>query len=99
MLINLSMYCFINAKSKYNLHLVLPDLLIDNVKIKRENSLKFLGVVIHDNLTRKTHLELVEVRSRFLNSKSLRSIYFALVHPYINLTTLILHGLVETKPF
>ena len=78
------MYCFINAKSKYNLHLVLPDLLIDNVKIKRENSLKFLGVVIHDNLTRKTHLELVEVRSRFLNSKSLRSIYFALVHPYIN---------------
>ena len=78
------MYCFINAKSKYNLHLVLPDLLINNVKIKRENSLKFLGVVIHDNLTRKTHLELVEVRSRFLNSKSLRSIYFALVHPYIN---------------
>ena len=48
-----------------------------------------------DNLTWKTHVELVENKisksfgilfktSRFLNYKSLRSIYFALVHPYIN---------------
>ena len=86
---------FHKAKSKDNLPLVLPDLFIDDVKIKSENSLKFLGVMIDENLTWKTHVELVENKisksieilfkaSRSLNSKSLRSIYFALVHPYIN---------------
>ena len=68
---------------------------INNVKIKSENSLKFLGVMIDENLTRKTQVELVENEisksigifikaSRSSNSKSLRSIYCALVHPYIN---------------
>ena len=51
--------------------------------------------MIHENLTWKTHIKLLENKisksvgilfkaSRYLNSKSLRSIYFALVHPYIN---------------
>ena len=51
--------------------------------------------MIDENLTWETHVELVENKisksvgilfkaSRSLNSKSLRSIYFALVHPYIN---------------
>ena len=86
---------FHKAKSKDNLPLVLPDLFINDVKIKSENSLKFLGVMIDENLTWKTHVKLVESKisksigilfkaSRSLNSKSLRSIYFALVHPYIN---------------
>ena len=83
------------AKSKDNLPLVLPDLFINNVKIKSENSLKFLGVMIDENLTWKTDVKLVENNisksigllfkaSRSLNSKSLQSIYLALVHPYIN---------------
>ena len=99
---------FHKAKSKDNLSLVLPDLFINDVKIKRENSLKFLGVMTDENLTWKTHIELVEKKisksvgilfkaSRYLNSKSLRSIYFALVHPYIN-SMLIFLGLVLTKP-
>ena len=86
---------FHKAKRKENLPLVLPDLFINDVKIKRENSLKFLGVMTNDNLTWKTHVELVENKismsdeslfksSRSLNSKSLRSIHFSLVHPYIN---------------
>ena len=86
---------FNKAKSKDNLPLVLPDLFIIDVKIKRKNSLKFLGVTIDENLTWKTHVELVQNKisksvgilfkaSRSLNSKSLRSIYFVLVHPYIN---------------
>ena len=96
-----SMSCFTKyvlfhkAKSKDNLPLVLPDLFIDDVKIKSENSLKFLGVMIDENVTWKTHFKLVENKisksiginfkaSRSLNFKSLRSIYFALVHPYIN---------------
>ena len=68
-LIKLSMYCSIKQK-------------VRNVKIKIENSLKFLGVMIDDNMTWKTHVELVEKRisksvgilfkvSRSLNSKSL----------------------------
>ena len=87
------------AKSKGNLPLVLLDLFINDVKIKRDNSLKFLGVMIDENLTWKTHVELVENKisksvgilfkaSHSLNSKSLRSIYFALVHPYINYTNI-----------
>ena len=86
---------FNKAKSKGNLSLLLPDLFIVDVKIKRENSLKFLGVMIDGNVTSKTHVELVDNKtsksagilfkaSRYLNSKSMRSIYFALVHPYIN---------------
>ena len=86
---------FQKAKSSDNLPLVLPDLCINNAKIKRENSLKFLGVMIDENLTWKTHVELVENKvsksvgilfkaSHFLNANCLRSIYFALVHPYIN---------------
>ena len=97
---------FNKAKSKGNLSLVLPDLFIIDVKIKRENSLKFLGVMIDGNVTSKTHVELVDNKtsksvgilfkaSCYLNSKSMRSIYFALVHPYINM--LILHGLIPTK--
>ena len=51
--------------------------------------------MIDEILTWKTHVQLVENKistnvgilfkaSRSLNSKSLRSIYFALVHPYIS---------------
>ena len=86
---------FHKVKSRDNLPLVLPVLCINNAKIKRENSLKFLGVMIDENLIWKTHVELVENKvsksvgilfkaSRFLNANCLRSIYFALVHPYIN---------------
>ena len=96
-----SMSCFTKyvlfhkAKSKDNLPLVLPDLFIDDVKTKSENSLKLFGVMIDENVTWKTHFKLVENKisksiginfkaSRSLNFISLRSIYFALVHPYIN---------------
>ena len=52
-----------------------------------------------DNLTWKTHDELIEQKisksvgilfkaSRSLNFKSLRSIYFTLVQPYINYTNI-----------
>ena len=86
---------FHKTKNKDNLPLVLPDLFINNVKIKSENSLKFLGVMVDESLTWKTHFELVENKismsigilfkaSPSLSSKSLRSIYFALVHLYMN---------------
>ena len=40
---------FNNTKSNINLLLVLPDLFIDNAKIKTQNSLKLLGVIIDEN--------------------------------------------------
>ena len=51
---------FHKAKSKDNVPLVLPDLFINDVKIERENSVKFVGVMIDENLTWKSHVELVE---------------------------------------
>ena len=65
--------------------MVLPDLFINDAKIKSENSLKLLGAMINENLTWKNHVELFENKisknigilfkpSCFLNSKSLRSI-------------------------
>ena len=46
-----SMSRFIKEKSKDNLPLVLPDLFINDVKTKKENSLKFLEVMIDEKLS------------------------------------------------
>ena len=64
---------FHKAKSKKNLPLVLPNLFINDVKIKRENSLKSLGVMIDENITWKAHVELVEKK----NSKSVGILFKA----------------------
>ena len=60
----------LNAKKKYVLfHKVsmwdslpsqLPTMTFNNIKIKRENSIKFLGVIFDENLTWKNHIEAVE---------------------------------------
>ena len=34
----------------------------NNIEIKRENSVKFLGVIIDENLTWKIHIEVVEIK-------------------------------------
>ena len=57
--------------------------------------MKFLGVIIDENLSWKNHIELLESKiaknigvlyksSKLLNTKCLKSIYFALIHSYIN---------------
>ena len=56
----LSLNTIAKQKSKDNLPLVLPDLFINDAKIKRENSLKLLRVMVNENLTWKTHVDLVE---------------------------------------
>ena len=38
----------------------LPTMTFNNIEIKRENSIKFLGVIIDENLTWKSHIEVVE---------------------------------------
>ena len=66
----------------------------NNIKIKRENSIKFLGVTIDENLTWKNHIEVVENKisknigvlyrpSHLLDFKNLK-IYFSFIHIYIS---------------
>ena len=62
---------------------------------ERDNSLKFLGVILDKHLTWKTYEQLIENKvsknvgvlyktSKLINSKSLRSIYFSFIYSYIN---------------
>ena len=43
-----------------SLPLQLPTITFKNIEIKRENSVKFLGVIIDENLTWKNHIKVVE---------------------------------------
>ena len=43
-----------------SLPLQLPAITLNNIEIKRENSVKFLGVIIDENLTWKNLIEVVE---------------------------------------
>ena len=76
------------------LPLQLPAMILSNVKIKRENSVKFLSVIIDENLTWKDHIEVVENKiaknigvfyraSHLLDFKNLLKIYFSFIHIYI----------------
>ena len=77
------------------LPLQLPAMILNNVKIKRENSVKFLSVIIDENLTWKDHIEVVENKiaknigvfyraSHLLDFKNLLKIYFSFFHIYIS---------------
>ena len=72
----------------------LPTMTFDNIKIKRENTIKFLHVIIDENLTWKNHIEVVENKiskniglyyraSHLLDFKNLK-IYFSFIHIYIS---------------
>ena len=43
-----------------SLQLQLPAMTFNNIEIKRENSVKFLGIIIDENLIWKNHIEVVE---------------------------------------
>ena len=54
-------YCLFNKPSKKdNILLQIPNLTINNCKIKREESIKFLGVLLDENVTWKEHLKYIE---------------------------------------
>ena len=78
-----------------SLPLQLPTMTFNNIEIKRENSVKFLGVIIDENLTWKNHIEVVENKisknigilyraSHLLDFKNLLKIYFSFIHIYIS---------------
>ena len=72
----------------------LPTMTVNNIEVKRENSIKFRGVIIDENLTWKNHIEVVGNKisknigvlyrtSHLLNFKILK-IYFSFIHVYIS---------------
>ena len=67
----------------------------NNNEVKRENSVKFLGVIMDENLRWKNHIEVVENKisknigilyraSHLLDFKIFLKIYFSFIHIYIS---------------
>ena len=72
-----------------------PKLEINNSSIKREKIMKFLGVLLDENMTWKNHVSCVEnkisknlgilYKARgLLNKKCMKQLYFSFVHSYLN---------------
>ena len=58
---NKTKYVFFHkARKKKNLPITFPILKINDTEIKREQSIKFLGVMIDENLTWRNHIDLIE---------------------------------------
>ena len=90
------------------LPLQLPTITFNNIEIKRENSVKFLGVNIYENLKWKNHIEVVENKtsksigvlyraSHLLNFKNLLIIYFSFSHIYISYANIAWASTFKTK--
>ena len=69
---------FHNASRRDDLQLVLPKLFINNQVIKRQSSIKFLGILLDENLSWKERLKLTESKT----AKNIGLIYKA--KPYLN---------------
>ena len=51
---------FYKISRRDDLPFILPELLTDNQVIKRQSSIKFLGILLNENLSRKEHLKFTE---------------------------------------
>ena len=90
------------------LPLQLSAMTFSNIEIKKENSVKFLGVIIDANLTWKNHIEVVENKiskniavlyraSHLLDFKNLLKIYFSFIHIYISYANIAWASTFKTK--
>ena len=89
-------YTFFHKPSKKDdIPLLLPKLVIDKNQIKKEESIKFLGVLLDENLSWKEHIKYIENKiaknigllykaKQYLDKKCLKSLYFSYIHPYLN---------------
>ena len=70
-------------------------LTLNNTTLERDNSIKFLGVILDENINWNRHIELVENKisknigilyraSLYLDKESLKSIYSSFTHSYIS---------------
>ena len=88
------LYFILSQKDSF-LPQTLPNLLIEDVHIKREHVTKFLGVFIDENLSWKQHIDILSSKisksigilyeSRDVLSKQyLNQLYFSFIHSYVN---------------
>ena len=81
--------------TKDNLPLKLPDSKIVNSVLKRQTSIKFLGVMLDENISWKEHIKTVENKlsknigllckaKQKPDNESLKGIYFSYIHSYLN---------------
>ena len=75
--------------------LIFPKLTINNEIIKRERTMKFLGVLLNEKLIWKHHINCIQdiisknlgvlYKARiYLNEKCLKQVYFSFNRPYLN---------------
>ena len=88
-------YTLFHKKSvRDNIPLKLPDLKIANNSIERTTSIKFLGVMIDENITWEDHMHTIEKKlaknlgllyqaKHILDNESLKTIYFSYIHSYL----------------
>ena len=93
---------------KDDLPLKLPDLKIANNQIERKNAIKVLGVMLDENVNWQEHIRTVEnkiaknigllYRAKYLlNESSLKCIYFAYIHSYLNYANIAWANTYRTK--
>ena len=89
-------YRFFHKNSvKDNIPLKLPELKVAHWAIERTNAIKFLGILLDDNITWKNHIYSVEkklaknigllYRAKYLLDESfLKTMYFSYIYSYLN---------------
>ena len=88
-------YSFFHKPSKKDdIPLHLSKLIFNNYEIQREESIKFLGVLLDQHLTWKEHIKLTEnsilykdilYKARpYLDKRALLSLYYSYIHSYLN---------------
>ena len=86
---------FHKASRQDDVPLVLPRLKISDHAIERVESIRFLGVILDQNLSWKEHIKHIENKiaknigilykaKPYLNKGSLLSLYFSYIHTYLN---------------
>ena len=68
--------------------LKLPELKTGSNIIEKATSIKFLGVMIDENISWRDHIKTVENKlyqaKQFLDENSLKTLYFSYIHSYLN---------------
>ena len=86
----------------------LPELKINNTIIKREENMKFLGVILDENMTWRHHIKCIESKvsknlgilykaRHLLNLQCTKQLYFSFIHTYLNYGNLAWGGTNKTK--
>ena len=86
---------FHKLSKKYSIPFHLPTLEINSHDIERVNTMKFLGILLNDNLPWKEHIKYLENKiakniglmhraNPFLDKESLLELYYSYIHSYLN---------------